>query len=323
MIMVQRFYLFQIKWQLMDNLAFIISPPNSGSTLLQTILAMNKRVRTAPETWLMLHPLFQFKSNNLIDSVYRHELAIEHVDRFLNSFDSSREEYFENIGNQMASLYKKIIDSENYIIIDKTPRYYHVIEELMIAFPKAKFLFLIRNPLNTFCSTLSRYESSINDKQVFLEHDFLTSYQNILKANENHANRCYIIKYEELCNSPEELIKNTCTFLGIEYSKEMINYKLKGQLSVDRWGDKSGNVKRYTKPNPVSDTLDRSFLTSTSIKKSIISYYSIIKDLMSKLGYDVNKEEIILNELLSIKNQIAFWFSTDFTRIIFKKYNLK
>ena len=44
-------------------------------------------------------------------------------------------------------------NSERYFL-DKTPRYYHILNDLIRIFPNAKFIILTRNPISIFASSI-------------------------------------------------------------------------------------------------------------------------------------------------------------------------
>ena len=49
-------------------------------------------------------------------------------------------------------------------VLDKTPRYYHILPELLELFPKAKFVLLQRNPLSVFASILGPVSVNCSDE---------------------------------------------------------------------------------------------------------------------------------------------------------------
>src|SRR5713101_1022969 len=140
-----------------ENLIFIISQPRAGSTLLQRILAGHPRIFATAEPWLMLHPLYALKDCGL-KAEYDATLARSALGDFCEILQGGEEAYVEAIRAMSVSLYNNALRAggrERFL--DKTPRYYFVCEELRRVFPKAKYIFLLRNPLSVLASILATW----------------------------------------------------------------------------------------------------------------------------------------------------------------------
>lgn len=274
-----------------NQLVFLISPPNSGSTLLQQFLKNNKEFATFPESWLLLHGFSQFKDASDIKTIYRHDLAKDHVLRFLDNINKSYENVLVDIGSVYKEYYLKTLEEGQSIILDKTPRYYLIINELKIAFPDAKFIFLVRNPINTFASTLNRYWDSLNDKLLYLKSDFFISYVELSKHLTNDKSDI-LIRYEDLCNDTTNQIKKICQFLCVEFNEQMITYKFQEKEDLDNWGDKSGNIEKNNKAFKVTYGVDFKYITNSNIFYSVYQYANHLDSkLLASIGY--NKDNLI------------------------------
>ncbi|WP_417557645.1 sulfotransferase family protein [Mesoflavibacter zeaxanthinifaciens] len=286
-----------------ENLLFIISPPNSGSTLLQQLLLGTDEIASFPESWVMLHPLFQFKPTSYIKTIYRHDLSSIHAKNFIEDSGFTLDEYFREIGEVNLKLYEKRKETHTRYVLDKTPRYYLIIDELLKTFPNAKFVFLVRNPLNTFASTIKRYKSNLKDKLLYLKSDFICSYDNIYKTLSNTtSSNLILIKYEDLCNKTKPTLKFLYDFLEIEYKEDYLNYEFR-QDDLDKWGDKSGNVSNFKKPFKVTENIDYKYIKSLNDKINVFDYCNHLDAEMLDF-FSYNKSENIkalrLNKLVKL-----------------------
>ncbi|MBU0595569.1 sulfotransferase, partial [Candidatus Bipolaricaulota bacterium] len=130
-----------------DNLIFLISQPRAGSTLLQRILGSHPEVHTVSEPWLMLHPFYATRAEG-IDTEYSQRIARVGVGSFMEEMPNGRDDHDEGIRRMYAHLYTRALDgSGKSRFLDKTPRYYLIIPDLLRVFPEARFILLFRNPL--------------------------------------------------------------------------------------------------------------------------------------------------------------------------------
>ena len=66
--------------------------------------------------------------------------------------------YLEAVRAYATTLYESALrPTGKRLFLDKTPRYYFICDELRRVFPKAKFIFLLRNPLAVLASILETW----------------------------------------------------------------------------------------------------------------------------------------------------------------------
>ena len=97
--------------------------------------------------------------------------------------------------------------------IDKTPvieRYYN---DIMHNFSNAKFIQILRNPVDIF---LSRKTMEPSFKKYQFIKDLATSFEAAIKYSQTSSDRYLVIKYEELVNNTKDCIDKVIKFLGIE-----------------------------------------------------------------------------------------------------------
>ena len=185
---------------------FIFSLPRSGSTVLQKILMSSTQVSSSNEMWILL-PLLNLKNKSGYMKFSQKILsnAIIDIEKQLNS----RNIKFNNlIKNFILNLYKNLSDKDSKYFVDKTPRYYYIIDEIITLFPTAKFIFLFRNPLEIYSSKLSTNQrNSFKNFHAFY-NDLYIAPELLANAAMTYSNISLNISYSSLINSTKETIEN-------------------------------------------------------------------------------------------------------------------
>jgi hypothetical protein len=276
----------------MSKVVFIISQPSSGSTLLQTMLAQHKMVYTYEESWLMLHFLYAFKEDGII-SEYSRETYLHFIKNFTHQFERGEQVYYDEVRKCCNSLFNiLLIKNGKEVYVDKTPRYYLIIPELKRTFPDAKFIFLLRNPLAVLISHLNiiprkRWVSWAQYNRI----DLLEAPQLIYNQKQFSDKNDLFLNYEDLVLNPGKVIKKTLEFIGIPFQDGLDHYgNFNRKFNSSKWGDNSGNIHKYDRPN--IELIDRWKLRIDSHEKKIflIRYLDALgKPLFEGLGYDFEK----------------------------------
>ena len=231
-----------------ENLIFIISQPRSGSTLLQSVLSNNEWINTASEPWLLFHFLGYFNPH-LIDAKYSNVQAYEATKDFLNK-TNFQEGIKQEVRDFINKVYQKTLGQEERTkyILDKTPRYYEIIDSIRDVFPKAKIILLKRNPLATLSSIIDTWGvKGINglytSRRDILEAPFLL--QKFVEKNSSDPN-VLITNYETIVHNPQQEVGRIYQWLDIEFREKYLNYadnpKFKGM-----YGDPTG-IQQATTP---------------------------------------------------------------------------
>ena len=83
---------------------------------------------------------------------------------YLERYPGSLDEFKKDIQKLSLKLYNyNQLDKGQLYFLDKTPRYYHIIQELKDLFPESKFVILVRNPVSVFSSIMDyNFKGDIN-----------------------------------------------------------------------------------------------------------------------------------------------------------------
>jgi len=305
-----------------DQLIFMISLPRSGSTLLQKILGGHSDIYTRSEPWLMLHPLYAFKTEG-IQTRYNAELAVAGVQNFLQELPAEDENYYSSrIRDCYLSLYAPYLNaSGKERFLDKTPRYYEIFDELQKTFPRAKFIILYRNPLAVFASILETWVKGNYEKLKNYQGDLYTGVEFLQRDFTAYANT-HVVRYEELLLNPEDETEALFDFLQLPNQPDCIDY---GRQQGERWmyGDPE---TVYEKNRPDSQHIDawHKQLLIPEHRKLLLDYLQSLGRIgFEQLGYsfdtamnafassetdelgDYSKEALSLANLLLTENENA------------------
>ncbi len=261
------------------NLIFIISQPRSGSTLLQRILGAHEQVYTVSEPWLMLQPLFALKEKGM-QAKYEWELGRNALQDLLQTVPEKEALYYDAVGAMGETIYNRLLgQSGKKIFLDKTPRYYLIIPELKRTFPKAKFVFILRNPLSVLSSVLVSWYRGNNIpllKQNANYMDLTEAPHLILDGIRLLGQDASVIHYEDLVTDPETEIRRLCQQIHLPFQKSMIEYG-KSEKLMGRYGDQE-QINRFTKP--VKSSLEK-WVTHLTSGPELITFAT---DYLNTLG---------------------------------------
>jgi len=231
--------------RLVESPVFLLSPTRAGSTLLRCLLNAHPAVH-AP-----------------------HEL---HVGHLRVGFDSPYARLSMDLlgldGHELEHLlwdrlfHRQLAGSGKRVLVDKTPDNVLVWERLARAWPKARFLFLVRHPANILASAVEGGRDRDRDElagQVLTYLDCVQDAQQALPG--------LTVRYEDLVGDPVPVLRQVCRFLGVEWAPEMLDYGAVEQgpffYGVGDWGDKirSGRVQPDRPPPEPAEIPD--FLVPT------------------------------------------------------------
>ncbi|WP_340016422.1 sulfotransferase [Paenibacillus sp. FSL K6-1318] len=211
-----------------NGLVFLLCVPRSGSSLSTVMLQNHSRIFATQEMWFLMSLVDLPKTDSRAyggSSIMR---------QFYNAMVS--EDVFEKACRSFAlEIYNGFLEGSGAdFIVDKSPRYYYMLEWLDRLFPQSKRIHLQRNPLAIAASfkkvnrhtgegfdlTHSLQSNKLNMKAVDLTLGMLRLNDYFAKP---HAN-AHELQYEQLVARPQEELEKLCAFLGIRYEQGMEQY---------------------------------------------------------------------------------------------------
>ena len=219
---------------------FIFSLPRTGSTLLQRILSNHPDVATTAEPWVLL-PLIDMKKGDSL-SKFSSETSTKAINNFSKKVESGPN-YNELLANFVLSLYKGAATNSALYFVDKPPRYYYIIDEIIELFPKAKFIFLFRNPVQVFSSILTTWNNNSFSKLYRNKDDLLLGPVLLSQDYDKYKNISISIDYQELVTNNEACCKKLHDYIGLSGDWQQLVGLNDNTFALDEMGDPTGQYK--------------------------------------------------------------------------------
>jgi SAM-dependent methyltransferase len=269
-----------------ENLIFLISLPRSGSTLLQHILSSHSAVAATAEPWILfpsacaLHP-------QALTADYNGNIGQIALREFLSQLGDGEEQYYAGVRKMALYLYNAfMVEYNKKRFLDKTSRYYLILPELFRIFPRAHYIFLLRNPIAVFASFLESMVfgdwSRLGEPGI--RNDLLDGYKLVREGIRYFGDDAIVLKYEDLVANPETSVRQLCKQIGMSYEPDMVHYGKDGILPGRLIDPKSIHMH----DRPVQDYVDawKSKLTAAHERYFARSFLSHLgPELLEDLGY--------------------------------------
>ena len=270
-------------------------------------------IYSTPEPWFMLSLIFAYKFPNIRNGYNPNFCQINFM-RYLQKENISLDKVKNKIRNLALDFYSMSKISNDQFFLDKTPRYYHIIDELIDIFPNSKFILLQRNPLSVFASILSYnfkgdWKALINSDDRIC--DLFIAPHAILKHKNYRSNRCIYIKYEDLVEQPDIQMNKIFQFLGVKTPENLCEYKINKKFLNSNSVDKKSLHKHSI---PVSKYLYswKKSINTMMLKKCAYNYLSILgENTITNLEYSFDQ---ILYDLSThkVKFSLGLFFNSKF-----------
>lgn len=294
------------------RLIFLISQPRSGSTLLQHILGSHPEVHTLPEPWFMLHLVYGMRKSGM-RTEYDVGAANKALKNFLKQLPEGESAYLSGIRKMASYLYEQALqNTEKVVFLDKTPRYYLIIPELYRIFPRAKFIFLIRNPLSVLSSIIETNMRGLwhgiftTDRK----HDILTAPNLILKGVEQLGNKAIVVHYESLVTKPDQSVHEVCEKLDLKFAPSMITYGNKVKFNGDVFVDPKSIYKHETPVIDYVNNWQKKFNTEQKIYIAREYLSALGPEVVENLGYSYHDLKKALDTLSYKKDPYTISWNT-------------
>jgi hypothetical protein len=100
-------------------------------------------------------------------------------------------------------LYARTAPQGARYVLDKTPRYHLIVDDIMRLFPEGKFLFLWRNPLAMVASNMDSWAGGRWNLFRY-KVDLFDGLENLVEAYRKHSSEVCAMNFEKLAASPLE-----------------------------------------------------------------------------------------------------------------------
>jgi Tfp pilus assembly protein PilF len=197
-----------------DSPVFIVGMPRTGTTLVERIITQHEGVRSAEETYD-----FTLAFSSVIN-----EYIAANRDRNLNPLSAALEVNYNKIADKYQGAMLGMLGKADYYL-DKTPFNFLYCGLIKKAFPKARIIHLVRDPMDT-CYAVFK---TLFDKAYYYSYDlaeladYYISYRQLMDHwHQLMPDTILDVKYEELVSNPLDVSKRIADFVGLEWSKALI-----------------------------------------------------------------------------------------------------
>ncbi|MES2763231.1 MAG: sulfotransferase [Bacteroidota bacterium] len=224
------------------SLNFILSTGRTGSTLLSSMLNMHPKILSVSEEPFAynLYPKYknvtnwtdktieQFCYDFYLFSEGKLEPQFGKKDDIINLLKEHRSVLTGENAIKLAyfAFFPNKDKSQVNTIVDKELKFHHFLNEVADFYPTAKFIMLCRDPRD---NVLVKIKRAIKKKKkpntFFLAKVWNYEYTTLNKKLSILDKDRYIkVKYEDLVEKPEEILKKITSFLNLPYNQVMLNY---------------------------------------------------------------------------------------------------
>jgi hypothetical protein len=266
-----------------SNVVFLLSSPRAGSTLLSAMLGRHSRILCPAEPWflLSLHALYYGTRTGIaafdqgLADIGLRELAGE--DEFLRAARSFASSVY---GSRLAATGRSVF-------VDKTPRYYHILPFLAALFPRARMIWLKRDPLDVAASYRTTWGVTVADlvgrDLSPNSFDLTIGLSNLGSWFDGSPGR-FEISYEDLVADPDGAVGRILDFLGIERESGLSDYgagtESMNSLRQSTLGDKK--IFEHARPHTRSVGQWREIFSAAEVEELVAG---IGADTFLRMGY--------------------------------------
>lgn len=214
--------------RLLRQPVFIMSPVRSGSTLLRVLLDGHSQ----------LHAPHELHMRRLTVG-YQTTLAKRSME--VLGLDTSDLEHL--LWDRV--MHREVVKSGKQFIVDKTPSNAFVWKRIAACWPDARYIFLLRHPASI---ARSWHESDPEKRPLDVATEDALRYMKAVERARGGLSG-HTVRYEQLTADPEATIKGICSFLGLEWEPDLLEYGKRPSKDLQRglgdWREKirSGSVQ--------------------------------------------------------------------------------
>lgn len=237
-----------------EDLILVLSPPRSGSTMLQRMLGTHSQVQTHPEPHVLTPLAFQGVFHQIERAAFNHRVAAGALREFVESLPRGEEDYLDACRAYCAVLYgrARAVSGKRYFV-DKTPNYADTILPFIVRLlPKARYIVLTRHPVAQIASHANTFVGGDFQRSQFQRDIPGTFIPPLARLLRERPVPLVHVRYEDLVSDPEAVVRRLLEQLGLDFEPACLRY-----------GDAEHVTKTYGDPNiarhkaPVANSLHR------------------------------------------------------------------
>lgn len=180
------------------------------------MLAAHSEIATTNETWLLPLLLGICSDRVKMRANFSCSLALEALKELLTVV--GEDVFFQAVNRLFCEICGLFVHNKRFFL-EKTPRNYLVAREILKAFPDAKVIILVRNPLAVAASILRTWGRGRWNLYKYHEdlHESVDALVNLIDTP-----GILTITYEQLIRAPDMVLRNICKYLELDFEDSML-----------------------------------------------------------------------------------------------------
>ncbi|HET7500125.1 MAG TPA: alpha/beta fold hydrolase [Kofleriaceae bacterium] len=224
-------------------IAFVLSSPRAGSTLLRVMLAGHPRLFCPPELHLLGFATLRERQMALGASYLDEGLPRALMELSRQRAEDGRRRAAEWLAEDLTvqGTYERIQELAGArLVVDKSPMYARDLATLERAeqlFDGARYLVLVRHPCAVIESFVRKRMGKLVgagdiDPHALAERVWRDSYANLLAFSRRvPRDRTHQVRYEELVREPGRVMREVCDFLGVAFAPAVLSPYAGGRMT--------------------------------------------------------------------------------------------
>lgn len=291
-----------------NKVVFVVGFPRSGTKLLRELLKQHPMLFALEnETEFLKDIIPVFDSGENLSPQKQKSIAryMQHSDYvFYNKVERNKVIQLNKLCYEtVKGFYFSVInppDSDDRIIIDKSPGYSTLVDSLVRHFPDAQFIHVVRDPRDAIASLKENFKKDVFEGTATW-HKYITTVQYF---KSRYPEKVFEVSYEDIVSDPIHTMDGLFRYLGVD-----TGVKIKAELGK--------SIEPYSKSS-ITETkiIKRISKYTTSLSEAEINY---IEEKLSGVHPDYTFE-VKKNAPISIKRKSEFFNSIMFLFEIFRRH---
>lgn len=221
-----------------NNIIFVCGCPRSATSAFSWALAEHKLLKTSSESNFLYYLL-----RNLESEIYKSfEIAEKVEDGWFNKHQISKEKYLQFIGKGLLEMFTTTCETD--IFIEQSPENILVVDKLLIMFPNAKILHMVRDGREVVSSMLksgfkSPWSKDFEKACETWNHYAKKGFEFSTKYPQNVLN----VYQKDLVHDTENAVKKVFDFLELDFEENTLHYLKTKRVNSSYGNDENNNFK--------------------------------------------------------------------------------
>ena len=257
-----------------SEIIFVGGSGRSGTTLMRAILDAHPDMGCGPETKII---------QGITSFVKRFAGDTEKQDIVENAGFS-----FSNLNNALSlfihhALETRELKSNRKCV--KDPDIVFFINYLLTVFPRAKFVYMVRDARDVAYSMIKQLEMSVFKFEIMQKYlkEWNTFNMVVNRQCQERKNSCIMVKYEELIENPKENILKVANFLNLSWTDDFLRHEelIDTKIAVSDFEWSSSQIKK-----PIYRSSVRNWIGKIKNYDGNLVRNEIF--MLKEFGYDLN-----------------------------------